>query len=487
MLRSIRFFQKAVETPIHCHPNELEDGERVIEESIVIDIEQENLEKTLAENNIMKLAIHEVNHKWHPDDDEDFRKSAGCYALSFLRSMNGTLCYLTVALRMLAKAPWVSSMVSVHVRQAAIYAISQGWYVNTHLTHGINFCRAELALAAGTFQGDLTPNLPDDSDYPLFLVIHELPHNFAELFSRGSALCKCCGGMKEFPVPTFATEHNWTSTSWAGLRHCLENKCTPFPWIINPGDRSWHRNECLRDDVDVIDIQFGPWMYVSFRTSDLDAFPQFSTISEILQDASLEHRGLAIKGFICSNVQDGNSRHYWFLEVENGKIEGIYDLLNGLCPVTVEISKKLRVTGIVLIKPQSCKSVLKSRELELKAGKPVHKERRSVPIEVKSRNLWLRSTQQTSAHCLRKVRKTSSKHNPSEQPLLGKVFAKTKTQSKAKGKAKGKASWPMCCTSFAKAHRIVEICDDPANSDAIGDQISIEALRKKRALPPWRD
>ena len=348
------------------------------------------------------------------------------------------------------------------------------WYVNTQLTHGINFCRAELALAAGTFPGDLTPNLPDDTDYPLFLVIHELPHNCAELFSSGTAVCKCCGGMKEFPVPTFATEHNWTSSSWAGLRHCLENKCIPFPWIINPGDRSCHRNECLRDDVDVIDIQFGPWMYVSFRNSDLDSFPQFSTISEILQDASLEHHGLAVGGFICSNVQDGNSRHYWFLEVENGKVEGIYDSLNGLCPA----SKKLRVTGIVLIKPKSCRPVLKSRELELKAGKPVHKERRSVAIQVKSRNLWLKSS-------LRKVRKTSSKHNLSEQPLLGKFFAKTKTQSKAKGKAKGKASWHVCCSGFAKAHRIVEICDDPVNSDAFGGQNSIEALRaeKESCLP----
>ncbi len=143
------------------------------------------------------------------------------------------------------------------------------------------------------------------------------------------------------------------------------------------------------------------------------------------------------------------------------------------------------MTGIVLIKPQSCRPVLKSRELELKAGKPVHKERRSVAIQVKSRNLWLKSTQQTSVHCLRKVRKTSSKHNPSEQPFLGKFFAKTKTQSKAKGKAKGKASWPVCCSSFAKAHRIVKICDDPLNSDVFGGQNSIEALRaeKESCLP----
>ena len=257
-------------------------AERATEEPVVIDIEQENLEKTLAENNIMKLAIQEVNQKWHADDEDDFRNSAGRYALSLLRSMNGTLCYLTVACRMLAKAPWVSSMVSVRIRQAAIYAISQGWYVNTQLSHAINFSRTELALAAGTFQGDLTPNLPDDTAYPLFLVIHELPHSCAELFSSGSAVCKCCGGIKKVPEPTFATEHTWTSPSWTSLRHCLENRCAPFPCVINSSDRSWHGNECLRDDVDILDIQFGPWIYVSFRASDAEAFLHFATISDTL-------------------------------------------------------------------------------------------------------------------------------------------------------------------------------------------------------------
>ena len=143
------FFQKAVGTPIQGHPREFEDADQMARVLMVVDIEQENLERTLAEDNIMKQVIHEANLKWHATDEDDFRSSAGRFALDFLKSMNGTLCYLTVAFRMLAKAPWTISMVCVHIRQAAIYAISQGWYVNTHLTHGICFSRAELALAAG--------------------------------------------------------------------------------------------------------------------------------------------------------------------------------------------------------------------------------------------------------------------------------------------------------------------------------------------------
>ena len=216
------FFQKAVETPIQRHPHDFDEVDQSTHVPMIIDIEQENLERAFAEENIMKQVIREANLKWHADDEDDVRSSAGSFALDFLKSMNGTLCYLTVAFRMLAKAPWTTSMVCVHIRQAAIYAISQGWFVNTQTTHGICFSRAELALAAGTFLGDLTPSLPDDTDYPLFLLIQELPHNCAELFSIGSAVCKCCGGSRKVPVPTFATEHSWASSSWKSPRHCLE-------------------------------------------------------------------------------------------------------------------------------------------------------------------------------------------------------------------------------------------------------------------------
>ena len=432
-------FQKAVETPIQNYQNEFDDGENQTENPVLIDIEQEELEKNIAEENLMKLAISAANQKWHAEDEENFRNSVEHYALDFLRSMNGTLCYLTVAFRMLAKTPWTSHMVSVHIRQAAMYAISQGWYVNTQQTHGINFRRAELALAASTFLGDLTPNLPDDTDHPLFLVIQELPHSCADLFSTGTIVCKHCGCMGTVPVPTFASGHMGTSPSWRSLGHCLEKECMPFPWILNQSDRSWHDVHCSRDDVDTIDVKLGPWVYVSFRSSNVEAFPQYATIADILQDASLERYNLIIGGIICSNVHEGNNRHYWFVEVENGKIEGIYDSLHGYCPITVETSKKLRVTGIVLTRPQSSKPILKNRELELKAGKPVHRERRSDPIKVSSRNQWRRSTQQTIPARSHKVQKKPGKQRQPEQPSLGKLQGKAK--AKAKAKSNGKHTW----------------------------------------------
>ena len=197
--------QKAVNTPIQSQPHEVDELEQDLQEDAIIDIEREGLDKILAEENVKMQSIHEVNNKWHSEEEQEFRTLTGKYAVDFLKTMNGTLCYLMVAFRLLAKAPWTLQMVCVHVRQAALYAISKGWFFHTLTSHGIQFSRAEMALAAGTFLGDLTPNLPDDPDQPLFLTIHELPHICASLFSTGRAICKCCGQTKSMPVPTFAS------------------------------------------------------------------------------------------------------------------------------------------------------------------------------------------------------------------------------------------------------------------------------------------
>ena len=74
-------------------------------------------------------------------------------AVNFLFTMNSTLCFFTVAMRMLSKAPWTDAMISLDVRQAAIVAISGAF-------SKYPFTRAELALAAGAYQGLLTPTIP---------------------------------------------------------------------------------------------------------------------------------------------------------------------------------------------------------------------------------------------------------------------------------------------------------------------------------------
>ena len=123
--------QKAIDTPVQSQNKEHDEFEHELPREEVIDLEQEDCARAQVAENVLKQSIHEANMKWHAHEDEEFRDMAGKYALEFLKSMNGILCYLMVALRMLAKAPWTAKMVCVHVRQAAIYAISRGWYLKT--------------------------------------------------------------------------------------------------------------------------------------------------------------------------------------------------------------------------------------------------------------------------------------------------------------------------------------------------------------------
>ena len=115
--------------------------------------------------------------------------------------------------------------------------------------------------------------MPDDPD-----------HTCAGLFSAGTAVCKSCGQTKIVPVPTFASAISWSSPTWVSLKQCIEQNCTPFPWISDPDDASWHEKACIRHDTDVIDIQIGPWAYVSFRVQTLS-----STL--LFRD---KHRGIVV-------------------------------------------------------------------------------------------------------------------------------------------------------------------------------------------------
>ncbi len=136
-------------------------------------------------------------------------------------------------------------------------------------------------------------------------------------------------------------------------------------------------------------------------------------------------------------------------------------------PVTLEAAKQLKVTGFLLV--MHC-PVLKSKELELVAGKPTRKERRSVPIAVRSRSAWLKSTQQHGVGSSTKVKKTSTKCTATEPVSLGKFFDNTRLQSRArpKPKAKGVASTqdqdaPICgpevhCEDKTRA-ATVPVCD----------------------------
>ena len=364
---------------------------------------------------------------------------------------------------MLAKAPWTIPMVCVHIRQAAIYAISQGWFVNAQMTHGICFGRAELALAAGTFLGGFTPNLPDGADQPLFLLIQELPHNCAEYSPQVLLCANVLGGRERFLYPLLLLNIR-------GLPH-----------LGKVSDTVWRMTVRLFRGLSTPGTEVG-------MKATVHVMMLISLISKLAHGCMFPFEGLVLMHSLTSPpllrccrippsiitvlpsgasfvlmLKKPRADTIGFLKLRmNRKTIVLYDSLHGFCPVTVETSRRLEVTGILLVKSQPNNPVLKRKELELRAGKPVHKERQSVPIAVKSRLAWLRSTQQNVAGSSNKVKKATEKRTVTDQASLGKFFDKAKNQNKTKTKVKARVN---CPTKSQDATNFCAVAEYGGNSE----------------------
>lgn len=90
---------KAVDTPVERVNTDFETGreKKNVAGIALLDLEAEEIAKQLAEDNIHRAAINDANAKWHSDDEEEYRKDVAKFGLGFLRKMDGTLCFLTVA------------------------------------------------------------------------------------------------------------------------------------------------------------------------------------------------------------------------------------------------------------------------------------------------------------------------------------------------------------------------------------------------------
>ena len=142
-------------------------------------------------------------------------------AVRFLLTMNSTLCFFTVAMRMLSKAPWTESMASVDVRQFALVAISRGWYVKQLASTKHPFTRAELALAAGVYEGLITPTVPDDTTVALRTIIDHLPKACNSMFSKAEVTCPFCHARSNSVVTTFSSCITWKDQIWTNLKQTL--------------------------------------------------------------------------------------------------------------------------------------------------------------------------------------------------------------------------------------------------------------------------
>ena len=121
--RKLGFFKKPTEIPRHCHDSMMVE-EKSDGDVLMIDVERLIAADELHKQTVAVEQVRDAGSKWLTQYPEAKRNAIEQLAVSFLLAMNSTLCFFTVAMRMLSKAPWTDSMISPDVRQAAMVAIS---------------------------------------------------------------------------------------------------------------------------------------------------------------------------------------------------------------------------------------------------------------------------------------------------------------------------------------------------------------------------
>ena len=362
------------------------------------DVPMIDVEKLIAADEVRKQAlaveqVRDASTKWLGQYPVHQRESIEQLAVNFLLAMNSTLCFFTVAMRMLSKAPWTEAMISLDVRQVAMVAISRGWFVKCDSFSKYPFTRAELALAAGAYQGLLLPAIPDDTTVALRTIIDHLPHSCSAMFTQAEVVCPFCKAKKNGIVPTFSCSTSWKEEGWVDLKTAL-GQAQPFLGYLPKG---WHHEGCDRDDQSPTVVRLGKWLYLELRpypVLDHAFFPSLTETVPLLSDDSLCAEGLCIDSFVCSNLGAGEGRHYWLVEVLDGRMQQAYDSLQGVQPLTQEVYKKLQVTGVLLRAAGSGKPTMRNLKLDQLAGKVDAVQIRQQTIRVASRSRTYKLRQQ---------------------------------------------------------------------------------------------
>ena len=316
--RKLEFFKRSTEVPLHCH------GSTLVAEKSEGDILMIDVERLIAADEVRKQAVaveqvRDAGTKWLTQYPVVQRNSIEQLAVRFLLAMNSTLCFFTVAMRMLSKAPWTEAMISLDVRQSAMVAISRGWFVKCESFCKYPFTRAELALAAGAYQGLLVPTVPDDATVALRTIIDHLPHSCATMFTQAEVVCPFCQAKRNGIVPTFSCSISWKEKGWVNLKTALE-QAQPFLGHLPKG---WHHEGCDRDDQCPKVTKLGKWLYLELRPYPIlenDFFPSLNETVPLLSDDSLCAEGLYVDSLVCSNLSIGEGRHYWLVEVKDGRM-----------------------------------------------------------------------------------------------------------------------------------------------------------------------
>ena len=383
------FFAKPVEVPV---PMEIEDDlqkEPNQTRDDIVDVEDAEQQEKIRERAKAVAKVQDASTKWLANFDADTRNTVESTAVQILLSMHATFCYYVVAMRLLTKAPWTVDMVSIDVHQAALVAISEGWYLYSNTGGSFPFSSAELAVAAGLYEGIIEPAAQDDVTHGLKVIIDHLPQECDIFFTKAKAYCPTCGASTTGLIHILSTPITWIDHGWTSLKNTVFN-AEP---LLGRAEGSWHAPQCQRPETTFTIDKLGRWIYLEFRPlsrlstteQNADFFPPIASARSILTDASLQEESIEITGFVCSDVSEWPSAHYWLAEARNGQTQGIFDSLKGSQQLTTEVWKKLRVTGLLLCKTTVTTPKMSSLLLDEAAGKIPPTMRPTRPIKVQCR------------------------------------------------------------------------------------------------------
>ena len=426
------FFAKPVEVPV---PMEIEDelqNEPNHTQNNIINVEDEEQQRKIRDLAKATAKVQDASTKWLANLDVDTRNKVESTAVQILLSMHTTFCYYVVAMRLLTKAPWTENMVSIDVRQAALVAISKGWYLYTNASGSFPFSPAELAIAAGLYEGIIEPAAQDDVTHGLKVIIDHLPQECDTFFTKAKAHCPTCGASTTGLIHILSTSITWIEQRWTSLKEIVFN-AEP---LLGRAEGSWHALQCQRPETTFTIDKLGRWIYLEFRPVDRlsnteqnsDFFPPISSARSILTDVSLQEESIEITGFVCSDVSEWPNAHYWLAEARNGQIQGIYDSLKGSQQLTAEVWKKLRVTGLLLCKTTVTAPKMSSCLLDEAAGKipPTMRLTRPIKVQCRQKVITLRNFLKQSGD-----KSTGKRRAPNKAILNTNRFSKKPTCARA--------------------------------------------------------
>ena len=86
---------------------------------------------------------------------------------------------------------------------------------------------AELAIAAGLYEGIIEPAAQDDVTHGLKVIIDHLPQECDNFFTKAKAHCPTCGASTTGLIHILSTSITWIQHGWTSLKEIV-SMLSPF-------------------------------------------------------------------------------------------------------------------------------------------------------------------------------------------------------------------------------------------------------------------